>query len=362
LVDDAGDADAKLAPSHSTGALYLFVAPHDVPPLPVGAWHRAKIRVDGRQVEHWLDGVRVVEADLESDSLRAAMENQRRTDIPKPRHLDELKADRTKAYPIVLTHHGGDAWFRGLRIRVLVSAARAEPGRIPTDAAAAESGKQIYLGSCSGCHGATGEGSQGPSLLSGRASRLPDTTLVNTIRNGLPGTSMPNFPMADERVLQVAAFVRSLTAPAIAMKVPGDSERGRALFFGEGRCSTCHMILGRGGYPGPDLSNIAADRTVPQLTESVMKPSARIADGYRSATAVLKSGQIIQGVAKNYDNYSVQILDRAGKLHLLSRDEIGRLDILDVSMMPAVTEPGQARDVIAFLSRQSTRPANGESR
>jgi hypothetical protein len=77
---------------------------------------------------------------------------------------------------------------------------------------------------------------------------------------------------------------------------------------------------------------------------------------------VLKSGQIIQGVAKNYDNYSVQILDRAGKLHLLSRDEIGRLDILDVSMMPAVTDPGQARDLFAFLSRQSTRPANGESR
>ena len=119
LVDDAGDADAKLAPSHSTGALYLFVAPHDVPPLPVGAWHSAKIRVDGRRMEHWLDGVRVMEADLESESLRAAMENQRRTDIPKPRNLDELRADRGKAYPIVLTHHGGDAWFRGLRIRVL---------------------------------------------------------------------------------------------------------------------------------------------------------------------------------------------------------------------------------------------------
>src|SRR5262245_28101921 len=48
LVDDSTDADAKLAPSHSTGALYLFVAPHDVPPLPVGRWHTAKIRVNGR--------------------------------------------------------------------------------------------------------------------------------------------------------------------------------------------------------------------------------------------------------------------------------------------------------------------------
>lgn len=119
LVDDSSDADAKLAPSHSTGALYLFAAPHDVPKLPVGQWHRAKIRVDGRQIEHWLDGVRVMEADLESEALRSAMAGERRADIPKPRHLDELRADRTKAYPIVLTHHGGDAWFRGLRVREL---------------------------------------------------------------------------------------------------------------------------------------------------------------------------------------------------------------------------------------------------
>jgi hypothetical protein len=119
LVDDSSVEDAKLAPSHSTGALYLFAAPHDVPKLKVGEWHQAKIRVDGRQLGHWLDGVRVMEADLESEALRSAMAGQRRADIPKPHHLDELRADRTKAYPIVLTHHGGDAWFRGLRIREL---------------------------------------------------------------------------------------------------------------------------------------------------------------------------------------------------------------------------------------------------
>jgi len=244
----------------------------------------------------------------------------------------------------------------------LVSALLAQSRLIPADPAAVEAGKQIYMGSCSGCHGATGEGSQGPSLLSGRASRLPDRTLVSSIKNGLPGTSMPNFPMADEKILQVAAFVRSLTAPAIAMKVAGDPERGRELFFGAGRCATCHMILGRGGYPGPDLSNIGAERTVPQLTESVIKPSARIANGYRSVTAVLKSGRTIQGVAKNHNNYSVQILDTAGKLHLLSRDEIAKLEMPEVSMMPAVTDANQARDLIAFLSRQSTRARSGDSR
>ena len=173
---------------------------------------------------------------------------------------------------------------------------------------------------------------------------------------------MPNFPMADEKVLQVAAFVRSLTAPAISMQVPGDPEKGRRAFFGAGRCSTCHMIAGQGGYPGPDLSNIGAERTVPQLRESVMKPSARIADGYRSATAVLKSGQTVQGVAKNYNNYSVQLLDHAGKLHLLSSDDIAKLEVMESSMMPAITDPNEALHLVAFLARQSTRQNTGDSR
>jgi mono/diheme cytochrome c family protein len=72
---------------------------------------------------------------------------------------------------------------------LLGSAPGAQPDLIPTDAASIDCGERIYMGSCSGCHGATGEGSQGPSLLSGRASRLPDRTLLSSIKNGVPGTT-----------------------------------------------------------------------------------------------------------------------------------------------------------------------------
>lgn len=237
----------------------------------------------------------------------------------------------------------------------------AQRNLIPLDPATVDAGRQIYMGSCSGCHGATGEGSQGPSLLSGRASRLPDRTLLNSIKNGLPGTSMPDFPMTNEKVTQVAAFVRSLTSPAIATTVAGDAGKGKEIFFGTGRCSSCHMILGQGGYPGPDLSNIAAERTVPQLRESVMKPSARIADGFRGASATLKSGRTIQGVAKNANNYSVQILDRNGRMHLLDRSQIDKLEMKEESMMPAVANASDAQNLIAFLALLSTRPKDGAS-
>jgi hypothetical protein len=120
LIDDERAADAKVEPSHATGAMYLFSAPTaKVPTLAVERWHTARVLVKGSHVEHWLDGVKVLDADLESETLRGRMQAQTREDIPKLKHLDELKANPAKKYPLVITHHGGDAWFRNIRIREL---------------------------------------------------------------------------------------------------------------------------------------------------------------------------------------------------------------------------------------------------
>jgi hypothetical protein len=120
LIDDERVADAKVEASHGTGALYLFAAPTaKLPPLPIEQWHTARILVKGSHVEHWLDGVKVLDTDLESETLRRTMQAQTREDIPKLKNLDELKADPAKKYPLVITHHGGDACYRNIRIREL---------------------------------------------------------------------------------------------------------------------------------------------------------------------------------------------------------------------------------------------------
>lgn len=223
-----------------------------------------------------------------------------------------------------------------------------------------EAGRQIYMGSCSGCHGATGEGSQGPSLLSGRVSRMPERALAALVKNGLPGTSMPNFDLPDGRLRQLTAFVRSLTAPAIMNPPAGDAGSGRAYFNGTGGCSGCHRILGEGGALGPDLSNAGAERTLHQLRESITKPSARIANGFATATATLTNGRKLEGVAKNHNNYSVQLLDKSGRLHLIPRAEIARFETSGDSLMPAVTDPAAVQNLLAYLARQSSRPLAAE--
>ncbi|MBM3762043.1 MAG: DUF1080 domain-containing protein [Acidobacteria bacterium] len=119
LIDDERVPDARVSPTRATGALYLFGSPSNVPNLPVETWHQARIVDKGRTIEHWLNGVKVFAADLESSTLRSAMAAEKRVDIPKPTNLDELKANPKKKYPLVLTHHGGKGCYRNLQIRVL---------------------------------------------------------------------------------------------------------------------------------------------------------------------------------------------------------------------------------------------------
>jgi putative heme-binding domain-containing protein len=121
------------------------------------------------------------------------------------------------------------------------------------------------------------------------------------------------------------------------------------------------MILGQGGVLGPDLSNAGAARTVHQLRESMAKPSARIAPGFRAATAATRAGRKLEGVVKNYNNYTVQIVDKTGRLHLLDRADLASFEVSNQSLMPPVADPAKLNQLLVFLAQQSTRSHEGGS-
>ena len=73
---------------------------------------------------------------------------------------------------------------------------------------------------------------------------------------------------------------------AFALANRGDPVRGRAVFDdprGVG-CIKCHRINGSGGEGGPDLSRVAANYGRSDLIESVLFPSKKVADGFRTTT------------------------------------------------------------------------------
>lgn len=229
------------------------------------------------------------------------------------------------------------------------------------DPAAIEAGRKLFSSGCAACHGAEGQGGRGPNLRQ-RIFWHPidDETLYKVVQKGVPAGGMPAAGLAEDQLWQVVAFVHSLTAPAIETPVPGDPAAGEALFWGKAGCGGCHAIQGKGGKLGPDLTNAGSTRSLPQLREDILDPDAGGAAGYRAVTVVLRQGTTLKGVARNRTNYSLQLQDADGNLHLLSTADILEMTLAKGSPMPkdygARLSATELDDMIAYLSRQSARP------
>jgi PQQ-dependent dehydrogenase (methanol/ethanol family) len=222
---------------------------------------------------------------------------------------------------------------------------------------AIDAGRRHFEVRCAACHGADGKGGErGPNIISTESARRRSANdLRELIRKGMPAAGMPSFQLPEGELQELVAFVRSLSAPAIETAVPGNVAAGEAFFFGKGNCFACHTVKGIGGLNGPDLSELGAERTLPEIEQSLRTPSARITPGFKLVTARLRDGRTLRGFAKNESNYDLQLQSLDGKLHLLRRQEIAELMHETASLMPEVkaTEE-EMRDLIAYLSRLSS--------
>ena len=118
ITDDTTNGDAKGNRKHTAGALYDMVAPSAQPARPVSEFNHSSILVRGNHVEHWLNGVKVVDSAL--DAPEALQGIQKRWEIAP--HVYKLLATQpNKDCPISLQNHDNEAWFRNIKIRRLAS-------------------------------------------------------------------------------------------------------------------------------------------------------------------------------------------------------------------------------------------------
>jgi len=109
VIDNAYEPGLK--PAQHAGANYDLHPPSRDVTKPVGSWNDTRILARGAHVEHWLNGVKVVEYDRGTQMFRALVNNSKYQDMPG-------FGERERG-PILLQDHGNAVSFRSIKIRSL---------------------------------------------------------------------------------------------------------------------------------------------------------------------------------------------------------------------------------------------------
>ncbi|MGA8866747.1 MAG: c-type cytochrome [Candidatus Sulfotelmatobacter sp.] len=261
-----------------------------------------------------------------------------------------------------------------LTLIVYATATSAAEDRNPlaNDPKAAKAGEYEFRINCALCHGLGAHGGgRGPDLTRAQKKHTHnDAEMFQVISNGIPGTAMPangtngqGVGMTDEEIWQIITYIRSVEVKAPARPL-GNAAHGKDLFYGDGNCSLCHMVEGKGGRFGPELTAVGGSRTREAIIDSVRNPSRRLAWGlteatkefpqeYETITVVTGDGKEIKGVALNEDNFTVQIMDQNEQIHLLEKDKLRSFQKSRESMMPIynsdILSDKNLEDLVAFL-------------
>ena len=165
---------------------------------------------------------------------------------------------------------------------------------------------------------------------------------------------MPAFRLGltERSARQAATYVLSLSRSSLRPG-PGNAERGAAVYQSSG-CASCHVVDGRGGILGPELTSIGGRRGAVYLREAIVKPAASHPPGYLVVRAVPNSGADVRGIRLNEDVFWIHIRDASGNVHALQKSELARVDReLEGTLMPSYESrlsPAQLDDLVAYLA------------
>ena len=111
LLDDARHPDAKLGinGNRTLASLYDVLPAQNKKVNPIGEWNHARIIVAGKHVEHWLNGVRVLEYERGGEVFLAHKAQSKFKDMK-----DFGEAEKGH---ILLQEHGNRVYFQNIKVR-----------------------------------------------------------------------------------------------------------------------------------------------------------------------------------------------------------------------------------------------------
>ncbi len=133
---------------------------------------------------------------------------------------------------------------------------------------------------------------------------------------------------------EILSYLRQLQGKRDTPIALADAASGKSVFAGKGGCAECHMVLGAGGFLGPDLSNYGATHSANEIRDAIVSADARPGAHKGLAHATAKDGRQISGFVRNEDNFSVQLQAPDGTFHMLERSGLSRLTLDSAPLMP----------------------------
>jgi putative heme-binding domain-containing protein len=179
------------------------------------------------------------------------------------------------------------------------------------------------------------------------AVRLAATDAARALGLGGPdrGPAIATLPF--ERVL------------AAVVKQKGDPELGGLLFQRQG-CVSCHTVGKAEGLKGPYLGDIANRYSRAELTESILKPSAKIAQGFETQKFATVNGQSLEGFVARESGVEVEIRNASGAATVIPKAEIEERGKSELSVMPnGLVDPLTVHDLASILDYLESLKAKG---
>ncbi len=219
-------------------------------------------------------------------------------------------------------------------------------------------GHQLFSSTCAACHGLDGRGGEHAPNIATDASiqRLSDNVITQIVKNGIPAGGMPAFKesFTNDQIQVVVTYLRELQGKGAARPVSGDAKRGESLFYGSGRCSDCHMVNGRGGFLGADLSGYGQTHSATDCREAIIHPDKNLKPDSGTISVVTRKGKKYAGLIRNEDNFSLQMQTGDGAFRVFEKAELAEIDRQMPSLMPSdygtKLTSTQLDDLISYLN------------
>ncbi|HVX14248.1 MAG TPA: PVC-type heme-binding CxxCH protein [Pirellulales bacterium] len=159
-------------------------------------------------------------------------------------------------------------------------------------------------------------------------------------------------PKADPTNAEQLGNMTFEVARGRVLAAAGDPAKGEQLFKSQS-CTACHTTADGQNPKGPHLVDIGKRYKPEELIESIMQPSAKIAQGYESYSFGMVDGLAYTGFVVSESATATRIREANGIERTLSRSEIEERSPQKRSVMPegliGNLTAGQAADLLAYL-------------